>query len=67
MPDLPSCVLLKTTYLTFCVRSLPPLKKPNQTGDPAKRMNPGTALGYVGLFGLLGTAIKMFVTGLTDK
>ncbi|GBF93639.1 microsomal glutathione S-transferase [Raphidocelis subcapitata] len=29
------------------------------TGDPDKRVNAGTLAGYIGLFGLVGTAIKI--------
>jgi hypothetical protein len=37
------------------------------TGDPKKRINAGTALGYVGLFGLVGTAAKIAFDLLSSK
>ncbi|KAI8467078.1 MAG: hypothetical protein J3K34DRAFT_45162, partial [Monoraphidium minutum] len=35
------------------------------TGNPEKRMNAGTAVGYVGLFGLVGTCITIAVKSFT--
>lgn len=32
------------------------------TGNPDKRVNIGTAIGYIGLFGLVGTCIKIAVS-----
>lgn len=37
------------------------------TGDPQKRINAGTLVGYVGLFGLIGTAIKIAADAFTSK
>lgn len=37
------------------------------TGDPEKRINPLVALNYVGLLGLMGTAIKIAVDMMGGK
>jgi hypothetical protein len=37
------------------------------SGSPSKRVNPGTLVGYVGLFGLLGTAIKIAIGAVKDN
>eukprot|EP00611_Tribonema_gayanum_P025666 TRINITY_DN590_c0_g1_i1.p2 TRINITY_DN590_c0_g1~~TRINITY_DN590_c0_g1_i1.p2 ORF type:complete len:162 (-),score=33.23 TRINITY_DN590_c0_g1_i1:380-865(-) len=36
------------------------------SGDPKKRLNPGTAVGYIGLFGLLGLGFEVVARLITS-
>ena len=65
-------LLTKRPHTTHTPRPPPPTHsladfKGYSTGDPKRRVNAGTLLGYVGLFGLVGTAAKIAIDLLSSS